>query len=80
MKGITPERGKISMYKTHDRIREPLVILILSRAVPGQPLLVELDDGLRALDVGFPGWHEVRLVAALPLDQEHKLTRGIRGT
>ena len=41
--------------------------------MPGQALLVELDDGLRALDVGLSSGDQVGLVGALPLDQEHEL-------
>ncbi len=47
--------------------------------MPGEPLLVELDDGLRALCVGLPGGHQVGLVASLPLDEEHELPGGVGG-
>ena len=47
--------------------------------MPGEPLLVELDDGLRALDVGLPRRHQVRLVRPLPLDEEHELAGGVGG-
>ena len=34
---------------------------------------------LWALDIGLPGWHQVCLIASLPLDQEHQLPRWICG-
>ena len=33
---------------------------------------------LRTLHVGLPGRHEVRLVAPLPLDEEHELAAAVR--
>ncbi len=48
--------------------------------MPGEPLLVELDDGLRAPHIGLAGGHEIGLVASLPLDQEHELARGVGGS
>ena len=44
-----------------------------------EPLLIELDNGLWALDVGLPGQHPVGLVAAPPLDQELQLPDVVRG-
>ena len=52
---------------------ELLLVLVLAAGVPGQPLLVELDDHLGTLHVGLPRRHQVRLVTPLPLDQEHQL-------
>ena len=46
----------------------------LVRSVPGESLLVELDDCLGALDVGQLRRDQVRLVTSLPLHQEHQLT------
>ena len=48
--------------------------------MPGQPLLVELDHSLGTLDIGLLGRHEVGLVGALPLDQEHEVAGRIGGT
>ena len=56
-----------------------LVIPVL-RVIPVEPLLVEFDDNLRDLCVGFFGGNKVRLVWALPLDQEEKLARIIRSS
>jgi hypothetical protein len=50
--------------------------LLVGVRVPGQPLLVELDDDLRAFDVGLAGGDEVRLVRVLPLHEEHQLPAG----
>ena len=60
------------------RINSSLV-LVLPAGVPGEALLVELDDGLRALDVGLPRRHQVGLVRPLPLDEEHELAGGVGG-
>jgi len=61
--------------KEFDQIH--LVVLLLAGGVPGQPLLVELDHGLGAFDVSLHSGNKVGLVTALPLDQEHKLARGV---
>ncbi len=34
---------------------------------------------LGTLHVGLPGGHEVRLIAAFPLDEEHQLSARVRG-
>ncbi len=47
--------------------------------MPCESLLVELDDRLRTLCVGLPGRDQVRLVAALPLDEEHELAGAVGG-
>ncbi len=41
--------------------------------MPGEALLVELDDDLGTLDVGNTGGNEVRLLRPLPLHEEHEL-------
>lgn len=48
--------------------------------MPREPLLVELDDHLWAAHVGLLGRHQVRLVRALPLHQEHQLAAAVRRT
>ena len=52
-------------------------VFVLTGGVPGEALLVELDDCLGALDVGLPRWDKVCLVRSLPFDQEHQLTCSI---
>lgn len=46
--------------------------------MPGQPLLVELDDELRHLVVANLGRNELALLALLPLDEEHELAERVR--
>ena len=72
---LTQTKSKITFYRDSS-----LVLLLLAGRVPGEALLVELDDGLGTLDVGLPGGHQVGLVAALPLDQEHELAGRVSGT
>ena len=54
-----------------------ICVVVLTRGVPSEPLLVELDHGLGALDVGLPCGDEVRLVRSLPLDEEHELAAAV---
>merc|ERR1719400_1589936 len=55
-----------------------LVVTILG-VVPVEPFLIELDDDLRDLDIGLLGGHQVRLVRALPLDEEEELPGVVGG-
>merc|ERR1719400_630094 len=55
-----------------------LVVTILG-VVPVEPFLIELDDDLRDLDIGLLGRHQVRLVRALPLDEEEELPGVVGG-
>ena len=56
------------------------LVLVGGGRVPGEPLLVELDDDLGTLHVGLPGGHQVSLVTSLPLDEEHQLPRAVCGS
>ena len=48
--------------------------------MPRKPLLIELDDDLRAPRVGQNGGDKVGLVRTFPLDEEHELAvEGVRG-
>jgi len=47
--------------------------------MPGQPLLVELDNCLRTLGSSQLGGDQVGLVGSLPLDHEHDLAVVVRG-
>ncbi len=49
------------------------LVLVLRRGVPREALLIELDDDLRALGVGVPRGHQVRLVRALNTKNETEL-------
>ena len=70
---------KCEIFQPTDWLRiNSSLVLVLSAGVPGEALLVELDDGLRTLDVRLPGRHQVRLVTAFPLDEEHQLPGGVR--
>ena len=46
-------------------------VLVGGGRVPGEPLLVELDDDLGTLDVALPRRNEVGLIWTLPLHQKH---------
>uniref|UniRef100_A0A6B0V2K5 Uncharacterized protein n=1 Tax=Ixodes ricinus TaxID=34613 RepID=A0A6B0V2K5_IXORI len=54
-------------------------VFAAAASVPGQAFFVKPYDDLRAADVGDAGGHDVRLVAVLPLDQEHELARRVGG-
>ena len=54
-----------------------ICVVVLTRGVPSEPLLVELDHGLGALHVGLSREHKVGLVRTLPLDEEHELARRV---
>ena len=54
-------------------------VVVLTRGVPGEPLLVELDHGLGAFDVGHTRGDQVRLVRPFPLDEEHELAGEVNG-
>ena len=41
--------------------------------MPGETLLVEPDDRLSALNVGFHRGDQIGLIGALPLNEEHEL-------
>jgi len=47
--------------------------------VPGQSLLVKLDDRLRTLHVSLPSRNQISLVRTFPLDEKHQLSRGVCG-
>merc|ERR1719397_998276 len=57
-----------------------IVIVVLSARVPGQTLLIKLDDSLRNASVGLLGWHKVCFITSLPLDEEHELSRRVSGS
>jgi len=46
--------------------------------VPREPLLVELDDNLRTLDIGKLSRYQIGLVIVLPLHEEHELAARVR--
>merc|ERR1712172_286631 len=54
-----------------------IVIVVLSARVPGQTLLIKLDDSLRNTSVCLLGWNKVCFIASLPLDEEHQLSRRV---
>merc|ERR1719431_1071651 len=57
-----------------------LLIFVLATSVPGQSLLIELDDHLRAFHVCLPCRNQICLVTSFPLDQEHQFSRRIGGS
>ena len=58
------------VFDTHVCPRLPLLVLVLRARVPRQPLLVELNDDLRTLDIGLARCYQVGFVAALPFHEE----------
>lgn len=48
--------------------------------VPGETFLIELNDDLRAFNVGLFGQHKIRVFGVLPLHEEHEDTAAIGGT
>ena len=56
---------------------DSVLVVTIFGVIPVQTLLVELDDNLRDLNIGFFSWNQISFVWSFPLDQEEKLSRVI---
>merc|ERR1719431_1420184 len=75
---ITPRRDR--SFKNILIFICTLLVFILATRVPGQSLLIELDNNLGAFHVCLPCRNQICLITSFPLDQEHQFSRRISGS